>query len=156
MVGFDQSTELLPAMDFTMRLRSEVRIKNSIPDVSAAMRALREIMMYPASHDVVHLPEREQHKVIQGLGLEPTDEGFAERVAVGRSDGQTRGFNAGFLPEFQELFGELRIAVHQQPADLDAFLLHPHGRIASLLHHPGFVRMERGRAAIDTPRFQVD
>jgi hypothetical protein len=113
-------------------------------------------MRDPISDDVVHLSQGKHDEMVQGFGLELSYEGFDECVHVGRTSRQSERFRAQRPPEVPEVETELRVPVHQKPSRLDTFVLHPHGGVASLLHHPLLIGMERGRTAAHAPTSQVD
>ena len=110
----------------------------------------------PCPNDVIQLLLTEAHEVIEAFVLERTNERFDKCVCLGRSDRCPHWPRALLVPEVAETVRELPIAITKQESRLDALVLHPHRRVAGLLHDPVPVGRIGRRASVDLPSAEMD
>lgn len=91
--------------------------------------------------DVVEMATSEAEEVVEALSLDRADPRFGEGVRVRRPGRGLDDPGSRIAEQPIEVVSELRVAIVQQEPRLDAVVGEPHLDVASLLLHPGFVRV---------------
>lgn len=145
-VALDEPAQPLSAAYRPCLPSLEIWGENSVPDVLSPMGTFRVVVAHPRLHHVIHLRPGENDEVVQAFSLEVRDKRLHEGIRLRSLDGNPFGPDAHVLPELPEVQGELRVVVEDEHARLDVLLLHPHGGIPGLLHHPRVVGIKCCRA----------
>ena len=106
--------------------------------------------------NVVKLAEAEAEEVVQDLSPTFSDPGLRVAIRDGTGAGRADGSAIGPFEVLVEAGGELGVAIVDQEADVDSFVLGPHGNVAGLLAHPLFVWIAGARGEEYSPAGQVD
>ena len=155
-VTFQDATEFGFASNSAFRLRNEVLVQNSVVSPDTAMRALLVIMFQPHTKDVVELSSTKANEVIQDLSLCSSDEAFAECIRHRGAWWDFNGPDVSLFPERIEGMRVLSIAISNHEPGIDTFVLHPHRRVACLLHYPFGIGMIGARTAEDFSSTQMN
>ena len=155
-VRLDDAAELLLAANSSGELGSEGFVQDLVVHADTSMGAKGVVMSDPRPNDVIQLLLTEAHEVIEAFVLERTNERFDKCVCLGRSDRCPHWPRALLVPEVAETVRELPIAITKQESRLDALVLHPHRRVARLLHDPVPMGRVGRRAGVDLASAEMD
>ena len=155
-VRLDDAAELGFTSNASSELGSKGLVENLVTHSDPSMRTDGVVVPDPCPDDVMQLLLTETHEVVEAFVLECTDERFDEGICLGRSDGRPDGLHALLEPEVTETIREFSVAVPEQESRLDTLVLHPHRRVAGLLHDPVPVGRIGRRASVDLPAPEVD
>ena len=81
-VGLDETAESFTAADRAVQLRSKVGIEDAVADALCPAGAFGKIVCDPRRDNVIHLPEREDSEVVEGLGFEPRIDIIATSIVL--------------------------------------------------------------------------
>lgn len=113
------------------------------------------VMLEPDSQDVIELTSSEADKMIQHLALRTRDEAFRKGIGLGRPWRDTNATDLRF-PKFVELIRILSVAISNDEPRSDPLVVHPHRRVARLLHYPLGIRMIGAWTAVDPSTAQMN
>ena len=135
-ITFQDAAEFSLASNSAFALWHKVFIKHGIVPTNTAMRSLLVIVFKPHAKDVVELSPTEANEVIQTFAFCSSNEALTKCV---RHRSTWRDFywsHVSLFPKQVEGMRILSIAIPDQKPGVDPFVLHPHRRVARLLHDP--------------------
>ena len=120
------------------------------------MWTLSVVESNPGSIDEVELVDTEAEEVIQAFSFERANERFAKGIGLRCLDGCLDAADLLGFPKLLEVIRKFTVSVMNEEAGIKAFIVQPHGSVATLLHDPWRVWMQGRRGAVDLPAADVD